>query len=75
MERATHFWSGASLELGFYDPGEVWLAVFAEDDVVAGGVDVFGVEDEAVHVKETCAHAREPGGLDIIRLEGLWMGW
>ena len=39
----THLRSGAPLQLGFDLPGEVGLAVFAEDGVVAIGVEVLCV--------------------------------
>lgn len=39
----TYLGSGAPLELGFDLPGEVGLAVFAKDDVVAIGIEVLCV--------------------------------
>jgi hypothetical protein len=43
------------LELGFDGPGEGGAVVFGEEDVCAEGVEVFRVEEEAVHVEETGA--------------------
>lgn len=44
---------------GFDFPGQIGTAVFLKDEVVAFGVDVFGVEDEAVHVEQTCTDFRK----------------
>lgn len=55
-----YFWSRATLELGLYLPRKVGLAVFAEDDIVAGCVNVLGIEEQAVHVEEAGANARKP---------------
>lgn len=42
-------------------PREVWATVLFKDYVVAMGVNVFGIEDETVHIKETGADFRKPG--------------
>lgn len=44
--------SRPTLELGFDVPGQRGFAVLVENHVVAKGVDVFGIDEEAVHVKE-----------------------
>jgi hypothetical protein len=44
--------TGTALQLGFDGPGEGGAVVFGEQDVGAEGVEVFGVEEEAVHVEE-----------------------
>jgi len=43
----------AALKLGLDRPWESSLAILFEDDVDTLGVDVFGVEKEAVHVEKT----------------------
>lgn len=62
VEDLAGFGAGAALELGFDVPGEVWAVAFAEDDVVAEGVDILGVEEEAVHVEEAGADGGEAAG-------------
>lgn len=54
-----YFGSGTALQLGFDLPGEVGATVLFEDDVVAFGVEVFGVDEETVHVEETGADFRK----------------
>lgn len=41
--------------MAFDLPREVWAAVLLTDDVVTVGVDVFGVEEETIHIEETGA--------------------
>ena len=41
--------------MGFDGPGKSGPVVFGEQDVGAEGVEVFGVEEQAVHVEETGA--------------------
>lgn len=53
LEEAGGFGAGAALELGFDGPGEAGAVVSFEDGVYAVCVEVFGVEEEAVHVEET----------------------
>jgi hypothetical protein len=43
--------AGAPLELGFDRPGEGGPVVAVEEGVGYDGVEVFAVEEEAVHVK------------------------
>jgi hypothetical protein len=43
----------ASLKLGLNRPRESSLAILFEDDVDTLGVDIFGVEKEAIHVEKT----------------------
>lgn len=62
MEDLASFGAGPALELGFDVPGEIGAVAFAEDDVVAEGVDIFGVEEEAIHVEEASSHGWEAGG-------------
>lgn len=57
-ERA-YFGARAPLELGFDFPGQRRLAIFVQEDIVAFGVDVLGVYEEAVHIEETGADFRE----------------
>jgi len=45
--------------LAFDLPGEIWTAVLFTKDVIAVGVDVFGVEEETIHVEETGADSGE----------------
>lgn len=45
----------AALQLGFDGPRQCGPVVFGEQDVGAEGVEVFGVEEQAVHVEETGA--------------------
>lgn len=61
VEDLAGFGAGAALELGFDVPGEIGAVAFAQDDVVAEGVDVFGVEEETVHVEEAGPDGREAG--------------
>ena len=53
--------SGASLELCLDRPGELGALVFLQDEVDAKGVDVLGVEQEAIHIEEACPNGREAG--------------
>ena len=48
------------MKLCFDAPGQVRATVLLEDDVVAFGVDVFGVEEEPVHVEQTGSNLGEP---------------
>lgn len=65
MEDLTGFGAGPALQLGFDIPGEVGPVAFAEDDVIAEGVDVFSVEEKTIHVKEAGADWRETGGTSV----------
>ena len=56
LEDAAGFGPWAALELGFDVPGEGRLVVFVEDRVGAERVEVFGVDQEAVHVEEAGAN-------------------
>ncbi len=49
------------MKLGFDLPGQIGSTIFLQDDVVAGSVDVFSVEEETVHVEETGTHFGKPG--------------
>lgn len=51
-----------ALQLRLDIPGEQWLSIFLEDCVRHDGVLILRVEEEAVHVEETCANAGETGG-------------
>ena len=62
VEDFVGFDSGTALELGFDGPGEGGAAISLEDEVDAQGVEVFGVEEEAVHVEEAGPHRREADG-------------
>ena len=50
---------GPTLQLGFDAPWERRAVLGCEDDVCDEGVDVFGVDEEAVHVEEACADGGE----------------
>lgn len=60
--QGTHGGGGAALELGFDAPGEGGAVVGGEDGVGDEAVDVFGVDEEAVHVEEAGADWGEPKG-------------
>ena len=62
-EEIDGFGGGAALELGFDVPGHGAGVVGLQEDVVADGVDVFGVYEEAVHVEEACSDWREATGV------------
>lgn len=57
--RRTYLWTRSPLQLGFDGPGNGGLAEFLQDDVVAFGIEVFGVDQQSVHVEQTCADFRE----------------
>lgn len=61
VEDARGFGAGAALQLGFDGPGERGLVVAVEQLVGHDGVEVFGVEKEAVHVEEAGADRRGSG--------------
>lgn len=54
--------AGTALHLGFYAPGEGGAVIAVEHLVCALRVEVFGVEEEAVHVEEAGADGWESGG-------------
>jgi len=58
-EEGAYGGAGSALELGFYAPGEGGPVVRCEDGVCDEGVDVFGVDEEAVHVEEAGFDWRE----------------
>lgn len=62
------FCCGSTLELWFYDPVHGAGGVGCEEDVVAVGVKVFGVYEEAVHVEETGANRRKAGFVRSMRV-------
>ncbi|KAI6773650.1 hypothetical protein HG531_000499 [Fusarium graminearum] len=51
--------AGATLKLGLDGPGEGSLAVLLENDVDTLSVDIFGIEEETVHVEEAGPDGRE----------------
>lgn len=53
---------GAALQLGFDAPGQCGPAVAREQVVGADRVEVFGVDEEAVHVEEAGADGGEAAG-------------
>lgn len=59
--REAYVGTRAALQLGLDFPGKRRLAVFMQDYVVALGVDILGVNEEPVHVKETCADLWKSG--------------
>ena len=52
----------------FYVPGQVGFAVFAQHLVGADGVEVFGIDEESIHVEEAGADRGEGTALAL----GLW---
>lgn len=66
LEERRGLLGGAALELRLYGPREGGLGVLFEDIVDALGVEVFGVEEEAVHVEEAGADGGEAG---------VWVSW
>ena len=65
--------AGTPLHLCFDGPGERGPAVFGEDSIGADGVEVFGVEEEAVHVEEAGSYGRETGEVVSQCFQGLAM--
>lgn len=59
MEDLAGFGSWAALKLGFDVPWKVGAVVLPEDDIIAQSVHVFGVEEQAIHVKEASADRSE----------------
>ncbi len=57
----TYVGTGAALQLGLDLPGERRLAVLMQNHVVAFGVNVLGIDEKSVHVKETGADFGESG--------------
>lgn len=56
LEDATGLGLRSALELCFDAPWKVWTTIFVKDNVGDVAVDVFGVDEETVHVKETASH-------------------
>lgn len=59
--REAYVGTRTALQLGLDFPGKRGLAVLMQDYVVAFGVDIFGIDEQSVHVKETGADFRESG--------------
>jgi hypothetical protein len=53
-EDGTRGGAGTALQLCFDGPGESAASVFCEDSVRTDGIFVFRVQEETVHVEETC---------------------
>ncbi len=68
VEDLASFGAGPALQLGFDVPGEVGPVAFTENHIVAESVDVFGIEEETVHVEEACADWRETVGMSACSL-------
>lgn len=49
------------MKLGFNAPWEVGFAIVGQNNVIAFRVDVFCVDEEAIHVEQTGAHGWEAG--------------
>lgn len=49
----TYSRPGAALELRFDTPWHFGAAVLAQDYVDCLGVDIFGVDEKAIHIKDT----------------------
>jgi len=71
VEDGGGFGAGATLELGFDVPGEVGAGVFAQDGVGDEGVDIFGVDQQAVVVEEDGADWGEAGQEVLVWFESL----
>lgn len=54
-EGEAYVGTGAALQLGLDFPGKGRLAVLMQDYIVALGVDILGIDEKSVHVKETGA--------------------
>lgn len=73
MEDGRSSGAGAALELCLNGPWHRGAAVALEHRVNALGVFILGIEEEAIHVEETCSDRREPrlkldsavGGINI----------
>ena len=61
----TCFWAGPPLQLGFDAPWERGLAVLVQDYIGNEAVDVFRVDEEAVHVEEAGSDGGEAIGFTI----------
>ena len=61
-EDCDSFGGWAALELAFDGPWDGTGVVAGEEEVVANCVDVFGIDEQAVHVEETGSDRREAGG-------------
>ena len=66
--------SRPALHLRFDVPGERGFAVFVQDGVGTDGVEVFAVDEEAVHVEETGPDGREPSRHWVSTVEGCGLG-
>ena len=75
MEDAAGLGPGAALQLRFDVPGEVGFAVVAEDGVGAEGVEVFRVDEEAIHVEEAGADWWEALGRGLLACERMVCWW
>lgn len=62
VREETNVGTRAALQLGLDFPGERRLAVLMQDYVVAFGVNVFGIDEKSIHVKETGANCWESRG-------------
>lgn len=65
--REPYLGTGSTLELGFDVPGQRGFAVLVKNHIVAHGVDVLRVNEEAVHVKEACSDFWETDGSRLAR--------
>lgn len=57
--KRTYGGARTALELGFDAPGHQGAVVFLQDYVDYVGIDVFGIDEETVHVEETCTDRRK----------------
>ena len=57
MENVCGLGTGPALKLRFYGPGDGRTAVALENRVGYYGVDVLGIDEEAVHVEERGPYA------------------
>lgn len=61
MEDGRSGGAGAALELCLDGPRHWGAAVALEHRIDTLGIFILGIEEEAIHVKETCSDGREPG--------------
>lgn len=59
--REAYVGTRAALQLGLDFPGKRRLAVLMQDYVVAFRIDILGIDEKSVHVKETGANFWESG--------------
>lgn len=61
-----YFRTWAALELGFDLPRKRGFSILVEDHVVAFGIDVLGVNQEAVHIKKASSDFWEAERISVV---------